>query len=735
MNSAKIICGVKGVGKSEYSIKKWPTYFVVECDIPILWNSYSVLSEAIRKQYNKFYESNEKMVLDFYDILNKKNGIIIDNAELINNDALKLIVNIAKQKSKEIIFIFDIPYKKLHNSNVFMLLLEWNLIDINNQVCDFCVDLKTIRQFFFNNFPYIAISEFEKVIKIAGKNFNEIKKLMWINKAYNNSNSHITEEAISIYLEKWLGEELIKISPILSDVLKKSSIIGEIFEKQPLEHKSGFNILGVSNHLDELEKQEIFISKHTSKKDSFKFINYDVYSAVLSSISSTQKIEWHNTLKEYYTKIFSLSQSTLVKIDALVLAKRSASTINDSQAIFEINQVLLFEYLNINDLLNVIRIIDEIVVDEIVVEDKPYIDYLISLKIQILIDFGDYKKALDIIKNHVQNNYYTGSWDYLNFYYIKCLFCCGDTDLAYYEINKLINKIKITSKSGNINQKIYPLTYSMMATIQNHLNLEDGGLRYYKLALNYAKNSLDDDLYYDTLSKSDMFCSSELACKNLLECINHYKKFHDMLKLGKIYVNLATEMLFEGCESTCDIENYLVSAESVFLIPDENFAYVKNNLALFYIISENNFINAILELEHALLVDLSEFTYMTIYLNLVMCYFVVEGRNSKKFKHAYQEFIKYEELVESRVNASRYESMYRTICDLIVLDNSKESIENICNKYLSLLDNGDFFYPIFEDIKNRACGIFDRTAYRNNSNFYKAINDKGIFLAEFRFWE
>ena len=194
-------------------------------------------------------------------------------------------------------------------------------------------------------------------------------------------------------------------------------------------------------------------------------------------------------------------------------------------------------------------------------------------------------------------------------------------------------------------------------------------------------------------------------------------------------------MLFEGCGSTSDIENYLALAERVFLIPDENLAYVKNNLALYYIISKNDFNKAIQELERALLVDLSEFTYMTIYLNLVMCYFIVEGRNGEKFKHAYQKFIKYEELVGSRANASRYESTYRTICDLIVLDNSKESIENTCNKYLSLLDDKDFFYPIFEDIKNRTCGILDRTTYQNNCAFYKAINDKGIFLAEFRFWE
>ena len=735
MKSTNIICGIKGLGKSEYAAKKWPTYFIIECDVPALGNSYSIIKYAILKENNKLVASNEELILHFYEIMDNKNGIVIDNAELINDDALKLIVNIAKQKNKEIVFVFDIQYKKLYTSNIFTSLLEWDIIDANNQVSDFCVDLMTIKQFFFTNYPTMESKEFEKVIKITGYNFNEIKKLMWINKAHNIDNRFLTESAINIYLEKWLGDELTKISPMLTDVLKKSSIIGETFEKHPLEHKNGFNILGATNHLEELEKQEIFISKHATKKDSFKFINYDVYSAVLSSITSVQKNEWHNILKEYYIKISTISKNADIRLEALIRAKNSAATIKDYQTIFEINQILLFQYINSNELLNAINIIDEIVLDKYVNNEKTYIDYLLSLKIQMLMDFGDYKKALAIIENHREDSFYTGSQDYLNYYYGKCLFCCGNIDAACYEIGNLAKKLKLTSKSGNVNQKIYPLIYSMMATIQNHLNLEDGGVKYYKLALNYAKNSFYDNLYYDILSKSDMFWSNELACNNLLKCAEYYQITNNKLKLGKVYVNLATEMLFEGCGKVSDIEKYLNSAKSVFLIPDENLAYVKNNLAIYYIISERDYTRAIQELESALFVDLSEFTYMTIYLNLVMCYFVVEGRNSDNFKRAYQKFIKYEKLVESRKNASRYESLYRSICDLIVLDYSNENIQCICDKHLSLLQKDDFFYPIFLDIKNKTCGVSKKTIYQDNCNFYNSIKDQGIFLAEFRFWE
>lgn len=736
MKTANIICGIKGVGKSNYSIKKWPNYLLIECNIPILSNSYSIIEQTVYKENGKHYISSEKLILDFYEILRTKDGIIIDNAELLDNNTLKLIVNISKQKNQNLIFVFDIPYKKLHTSAVFISLLEWDMIKIDDKIKDFKVDFKQISEFFFENFPRIQPNEIEKIIKITGYNFNEIKKLMWINQTSSIDNSYLTEKAINIYLTDWLGKKLTNISPKLTDVLKKSSIIGQTFEKHPLEHQYGFNILGVSNHLQELEDQEIFISKYMAKKDSFKFISEDVYNAIVLSISSLQKNEWHNILKEYYIKIFSFSNNDYIKLESLIRAKRSATEIKDFRTIFEINRVLLFKYINNNDCLKAITIINEMISDTYVNKDKPYIDYLLSLQIKILIDFGEYRGALDIVKKHIQDSYYTGSQDYLKYYHIKCLFCCGNIDTAYDEINKLIKKLKVTSKAGNTNQKIYPLIYSMMASIQNHLGVEDGGNRYYILALNYAKNLICDKiLYYDILSKYDMFFSGEVACVELLKCVNFFKRINHKLKLGKTYVNLATEMMFEGCGTDCDIEQYLVEAKSQFIIPDENLAYVKNNLAIFYILRKNDFISAIKELESALFVNLSEFTYMTIYLNLTMCYFIVDGPSSKNFKDAYQQFIKFEELLENRKNATKYESVYRDILDLIVLDKSKNDIIYTCNKYLSSVQYTDFFYPIFQDIKNRACGIYNNNAYQNNCNFYKNINEKGIFIAEFRFWD
>lgn len=735
MNTANIICGIKGLGKSSYSKKKWPTYFFIECDIPVSSKTYAIIKQAVYKGNNSLFITTEQLVLDFYEILKNKDGIVVDNTEMIDTDTLKFIVNVSKQKNIKLVFVFDLPYKKLHTSNAFLSLLEWDLIKINDDFEDFKVDINDIKEFFSKKHPYIQASEFDKIINVTGFNFNEIKKLLWINKINSVNGKSFTEKAINLYLKEWLEKNLVNISSELTDVLKKASVIGVIFDKRPLEHKNGFNILGVSNYLDELVNEEIFISKYLPKKDCFNFINDDIYNAVVSSLSALQKNEWHNILKEYYIKVFVLYDDYL-KIEALIQAKRSANIIKDFQAIFEINQVLLSEYINSSDLKKALTIIDEIIDDTYISKDRVYIDYLSSLKIQILIDFGEYKEALKIVKNNIKDNHYTGSEDYLKYYYIKCLYCCGFVDQAYYEIEQLIKHLKRTSKAGASMQKLYPLTYSMMSSIQNHLGIDDNGSRYYILALNHARNSINDEsLYYDILSKYDMFFSGSVACNELMRCANFFQKNNDKLKLGKTHLNLATEMMFEGYGSDCDVEKYLISAKRNFIFPDENLAYTKNNLAIFYILTKNDFSSAIQELESSLFVNLSDFTYMTIYLNLLMCYFIVDGRNSERFKNAYQQFIKHQENIENRKNSTKYEAMYRAICELIVSDEPKNNIICTCNKYLSQMQCSDFFYPIFQDIKNRVSGIREKVEYKNNCNFYKGINEKGIFLAEFRFWE
>lgn len=734
MKYATILCGDKGRGKSTFATKEWSSYVHIEYDNLAIINTYSLLEQTLNIINNQHYISYEKILADFINVLADKEGMVIDNSEQADESSLKLLVNLAKQHKKNMVFIFDIPFKDLYKIKSFSKLIDWDLINYNDINNDYTAEITELKNFISKKFSYVPNSDYNKIIKLTKNNFNEIKRLMWISKSKGNKNNPLSNEIINEYLKNRLEEDLAYISPELYDVLKKSSVIGEIFEKKPLEDKTGFNILGITNYLEEIEKLDIYITKYFAKKGTYKFLSNGIYNAIISSVSASQKKEWHQILEKYYIQSFEYANSRSEEMEFLINAKRSAIQINDFQTIFKLNQVLLFKYLNFNDYSKSILIIDEILNDSLIKNKISYLSYLLSIKMNLLMEMGEYREALKIVESFLLDEHYKGSMDYLKYYYVKCLYNIGDIDKAYHEIKELLNNIKRTSKEGN-NQKIFPLVYSMMSTIQNHLNFDDNGLYYYKLALNYSYNLFDDKtLYYEILSKCDMFYSNINAYPKLTECANYFKNTGEGLKAAKVYLNLATEMMFNGYGSENKIFEYLYFSKKAFIIPDDNLAYVKNNLAIYYILEKNDFVSAINELESALFVNLSDFTNMTLYLNLSMCYYKINGKDNSEFKQSYEQFKKYESIVESRKNRTKYEVIYRLICDLIFEKHSEGEINSICETYSNLSDGYDFFSPVFDIIRKKHINT-EEGIYKNDSFFYKGIKDKGIFLAELRFWE
>lgn len=735
MTYATILCGNKGIGKTTFAKGKWPSYIHIEYDNLAIKNTYSLLEQTLNITDTLLYDSYEKMLTGFIGVLSASEGIILDNAEQVDDNSLKLLVNLAKQYKKDMVFIFDVTFQNLSSINSFSRLIDWDLINFDNTNHDFSPEEEELKAFIYDNYSNVCTSDYDRILKVTNNNFNEIKKLMWIIKSKGKENNPLTNEIINEYLKNRLEKELSSFSPQLFEVLKKSSIIGEIFEKKPLVDKNCFNILGISNYLQDIEKLDVYIVKYIQKKDTFKFISNDIYSAINSSIPAYYKNLWHSTLEKYYIQSFKYANSISDAMETLINAKRSAEQINDCSTILNLNQVLLYKYLNFNDYSKSIKVIDDILNDKSIENKISYLSYLLSIKMKLLIDMGEYREALKIVESFFNNNHYKGSLDYLRYYHIKCLYNVGDIDLAYNEIKELVKTLKGASKEGHA-QKIFPLVYSMMSTIQNHLDLDDGGLSYYRLALNYSYNLFEDkSLYYEILSKCDMFYSNELACQKLTECAKYFKNIEKKLQASKVYLNLATEMMFNGLGSPENMYEYFDYAKKAFIIPDDTLAYVKNNLAIYYILVKNDFSLAINELESALFVNLSDFTNMTLYLNLSMCYYKVYGKDNCKFIRSYEKFKEYESVVENRKNRTKYEEVYRIICYLIFECPSENEVNSILDKYIDLPDSYSFFIPIFSDLKKTHVQNIEERKYKSDSFFYKGIRDKGIFLAELRFWE
>lgn len=736
--NSHLICGHSGSGKTTYATNKWNEHLLIDCDNPLSqFRTYAILEQPVYRATGIHFEQDDILLEEFYNTISKKSGVIIDNVEKINIDILKLIINIVKTLSKELILIFDTKYQELHKSPIFIKLLDWDVIDFNDVKQDFQVEKEDLEKFIYHNYSPISQMDVKRILELTGNNFNNIKKLMWISRTKTDKLG-FSENAALEYLKDWLDNELQRISIELIDVLKKSSVIGEIFNCHILEAANGFNILGASNYLDELENEGIFISKYLMSDNLYHFINEDVYNAVFTSVPAKQKNEWKTILKNYYCNIYLSEKFSHERVGVLSKIKEICIYLNDHSMVYVLNHSLLKEYLKIGDTIKAIEVIDELIDSSLDKSQNSFNDYLLTLKLKLLIDEGANKEALEITKKFINDLNFKGGQNYLKYYHIKCLYHCGNVDEAYNEIIKLVSNLKTTAKTGKHNQAIYPLTYSMMASIQNHLGIDDEGYSYYRLALNYAYNKLDNlDIYFDILSKSEMYFDSDNAYKNLKECIEYYEKKNNKFQTARVYCNLATEMMFNENKFGSDILTYLNISKKIFsCIPNENLAYAKNNIAIYYILFNNDIKSAVTELEEALFVGLSDFTYMTIYLNLSMCYFKMFGNRNEKFKESYKKFIYYEKKVENRNNATKYEVMYRMIAQLIC-NPSQDSTKQRISKCKDILKNNipDFFRDIVEDIKNRLKVTNKEKKYLSNSHFYKKMNDLGIFLAEFRFWE
>lgn len=735
MNRYEVVCGNPGTGKSTFIKTKYSNYIMIDCDIPFIERTYAIIETSLSFHNQNRNINHQEVLSDFFILLSLQDGIIIDNTEKIDINTLKTIVNDAKLLEIPIVFIFDIPYRFLHTHEPFIKLLEWDIIDTTNQLVDFCVEASVIQQFIQNECPFFNDVERKKLLHITGYNFNEIKKLAWINKIGNSDSKELSNQAIFDYQQNKFEKQVSQLEPILSDVLKKSSVIGQVFEKYPLESIHGFHILGLSHYLNELELFGTFISKLFDRRDYYQFISTELHTAVFSSIHSSQKSEWQELLKNYYIYLYNHPSLNSIKTELLSKAKHMALELTDQTTVGRLNRVLLYQYLNEHDPQMAIRIIDELSVNKI--ENKTYQDYLALTKLNLLLSIGDYRQSLIITRKYVMSKDYTGSQDYLIYHHVRCLYNCGDIDNAFLYINILIKRIKSTSKSGTLEQKIYPLAYSIMASIQNHLGLEDNGKRYYKLALNYAYNSIKDKkLFFTILSKCEMFFSSDYAITCLEKSAKYFKECNEQFQAARVYFNLATELLFNGCNSYELIEEHFEFAKNVFRLPDEHLAYLKNNHALFLAMKSKNFQSAVDELESSLFVGLSDFTYMTIYLNISMCYYYLYGNQNSKFFNAYQNFRKYEKIIESRKNRTQYEVIYRIISEIVFFNRNDSDVRNELQRYWVKNSNDRYFRTIIQILTNkRQYRLSLRKGINDNISLFEFVNEYGLFLAEFRFWD
>lgn len=705
----EIICNEKGTGKTTYVIQKYQPYFIFE-------------ENSIEKIINHSDMRNIFCIIDSVENI----------PEMIFCDLVNYIISI---HWKAIILIFDITKEELRKCSNFNKLWVSGIIPKNYKFKNFIASKNIFYDYIKHYFPEQKSENYDNIIEIANYNFNNIDRLMLLNNLQGDTSQELSANALSQYIEEAIKKKYTDI-PNADILLQKAAIIGEKFACDALESPKGFGLKAASSYIRQMEEMHAFIKNCIDKDWKYEFISHDIYNGKYKNISCENKILWTQILVQYYKFKYEHCSYTAEQIEILIqlnsLYVLLPFSIEERKSVCFL---LLYLYRKNQHVYSAIEMAKTILHDLVDATNSVEYAYIQNFLVYSLMQLGEYKQAVKILEQIYKNERYYGSKKIIEYYYAYCLFQTGNIDLAYTIANNLVEYLKNTSGSNNHKQDLFCKTYSLMATLQNHLKDGDNGLRYYNLAHYHAKKLEKPEILYDILKKSDMFYGFEENKSNLEACIFFYEKNKDWSSAGEIYVNLATEMMFQDCKDKNRIKEYFEIAINYFEInKSRKITYAKNNYAIFLALVENNIEKALHNFKKALLVGLSDFTYMSIYLNICICHILQDNMNCEEFEDAYNKFKFAKKKLNKREHASKYEDMYEIILEILIDERIGNDVVNLCEETLNMAKLDDFFKPILKDIINRNRNNND-SCYVDNYYFYSRINDLKCFFAEFRFWE
>lgn len=733
----KIYYGEKGSGKTSYfysCFENREDSIYISGEIERNNLSYPVIFDLLR------INSCEKSIVyeKLQSHLRHYNTLIIDSVQLFDKDEFTFTINAARNASiKKVILIFDLAKNLLITSPNFHILID-NGMPYSTKIIEYKCSKQVIKKWIKKNYNTVDKSEYEKILTITNNNFLNISNLMWYKKCFDNDSHIISREVLLAYVNKRIENIFSDLPNELLFTLKKSSVIGFEFEKQILTSYDGFNIFEVANYLKQLEDMHIFIISNLKDKNYYRFVSKDMHQAIFDGIDPNDKKLWIEILIKYFTKFKHKATSCFERINIFYKLKNLYELLNDKNNLIIYDMLLLKEYTNCKDYHKSIAIAKDCFN---LIDDNEFYglkQFIFLYLIENYKKFGQYQTLLELLSESDIKLFYSGSLLYIDYYRALSSYNLGKIDDAYDIICKLVKTIQ-PSAINYSDQPLYSLVYSLASTIQHHLHLDDDGLNYYKLALNHSLNKLSDkDIYYDILKKCGMFFDYKSIKHYLNNCIDYFKNNDDNESLAEVYLNLGTEIMFQEGDPNGITGQLLSNAESIFnKFPNEQFAYVKNNIAIYHLLIKNDISMAILKLKEALILGLSDFTYMTIYLNLCICLLMKKDYDSKEYNNYYKHFCKYVKTLKNRKHETKYEAVYKDLFDLIAKEHVGES-SNIIKKCDALLkkDSLDMFFKcIITDIKYRNSNDGKIQIYNDNNFFYESLNTKKIFLAEFRFWE
>lgn len=576
---------------------------------------------------------------------NPKCALWIDDISTFNSKALKQIHEILKillllNSELKILILIECSKDRLseENSAVFYdirsLIEQVNIIELQRP------DMEVFTHYFKTLFKQpIAISHpmIQHICKSAFFNFLYIKRYVEYLKdnqiIYQENNfwycSDIDHSISCPLLEQTIRERYNKLDNRQQDVIQKASITGMEINIELL--KRPLSILNPRRKLDVIERISNLVE---SQRGIYSFETDDVYFHVKNTIDEATWRELHKLIAEYLQSDISreFSQEAIYDIRRksyeislhyefsgkyeeafhfLLICISYSKELKDFDAVIKCCQkaFLLLEVCKVNQYYRLFLYWNQAVAFENLSKFELAVnDYEISIKLNKKLQMYDYIA--------------------LEYHYGYCQRRAGHTDKAYQQLDKL--RKKLLDSDDEKNQQLLVKTLVVLIGILDQIGNTELKERYFNQSLTLSQHFVDKDIYYELLTKSSLYYSSEIANPFMLEAFNYFDENNKRFDTAKAAYNLGMNEIYNY--KLDNASQHITYAYEIFsFYGGNNICYPTCAMGILAAI-DKNYCLAIQHFTNVVQFATNNFAKITANINLCHCYRKLQNYNMANAK-------------------------------------------------------------------------------------------------------
>lgn len=577
--------------------------------------------------------------------VNPKCALWIDDISTFNSKALKQIHEILKillllNPELKILILIECSKDRLseENSAVFYdirsLIEQVNIIELQRP------DMEVFTHYFKTLFKQpIAISHpmIQHICKSAFFNFLYIKRYVEYLKdnqiIYQENNiwycSDIDHSISCPLLEQTIRERYNKLNNRQQDVIQKASVTGMEINIELL--KRPLSILNPRRKLDVIERISNLVE---SQRGIYSFETDDVYFHVKNTIDEATWRELHKLIAEYLHNEISREffQETIYdtrrKSYEISLHYEFSGKYEEA---FHFLLICISYSKELKDFDAVIKCCQKaFLLLEVCQVNQNYKLFLYWNQALAFENLSKFEFAVNDYENSIKLNIKLQMYDHiaLEYHYGYCQRRAGHTDKAYQQLDKL--RKKLLDSDDEKNQQLLVKTLVVLIGILDQIGNTELKERYFNQSLTLSQHFIDKDIYYELLTKSSLYYSSEIANPFMLEAFNYFDKKNKRFDTAKAAYNLGMNEIY-NYELDKASQHITYAYEIFSSYGGNNICYPTCAMGILAAINKN-YCLAIQHFTNVVQFATNNFAKITANINLCHCYRKLQNYNMANAK-------------------------------------------------------------------------------------------------------